>query len=274
MNRARVVSTLILTSIILCILGCSAPSSNETPTPEPLQVSDLPEDIIRHITGADYVDFHNAQVEGTKLVLNPTGGGDIAWAMYQIDESPDIRPREMVFRVEAETETEYWVGLANYTLGTWEMIEGNSAEDLVINLYESWDIYRDSEDVLTYIVGVPADERLTLVEVESRSNTYYSFEPAPAPGWITASDGDYPDRIKVSWEQVQYCLYYRIERADSLGGEPVDGSWKPVSQTPQLSFIDMDVAAGDVYHYRVKGYRSRQFFGEPSAPDIGSTATQ
>jgi hypothetical protein len=98
----------------------------------------------------------------------------------------------------------------------------------------------------------------------------YNPNPRPPTG-ISASDGTYPDKVRISWEPVcngpSYTSYYRVSRASSQ-----DGPKTPISpwQTA-CSFDDTSALAGTPYYYGVQA-ASGSSGGSPteySDSDIG-----
>ena len=71
--------------------------------------------------------------------------------------------------------------------------------------------------------------------------------PPPAPTGISASDGTYTDRVRVTWDEVAEATLYRVYRTLNPTGE-----FAEIGQTASPPFDDLDVAQGTTYWYRVK----------------------
>ncbi|RME58733.1 hypothetical protein D6779_05860 [Candidatus Parcubacteria bacterium] len=66
------------------------------------------------------------------------------------------------------------------------------------------------------------------------------------PGGVSASDGAYTNRVKVSWEAVSGAQYYRVYRSESKSGAKT-----LVGQTKYLYRNDYTAVAGQTYWYWV-----------------------
>lgn len=99
--------------------------------------------------------------------------------------------------------------------------------------------------------------------------------PPGPPSGVSASDGTFPDRVRVTWDAVTTATAYRVFRANNPGGP-----WTAVSDwLTTTTFDDVSAPVGPYYHYCLK---ARNAAGESdySAPDMGwralppSTATR
>lgn len=96
----------------------------------------------------------------------------------------------------------------------------------------------------------------------------------PAPTGVSATDGTYTDRVRVTWNEVPGATRYEIYRDTSAGGIfPLRGT----SDTP--SFDDTDVIPGRTYWYRVRACNpsgcsvlsaADSGYAEPVIPDTPS----
>lgn len=70
----------------------------------------------------------------------------------------------------------------------------------------------------------------------------------PAPAVVAATDGDYADRVAISWDPVPGAASYQVYRADVAGGAATSlGPWQP-----GLSFNDPGTLPTRTYHYTVR----------------------
>ena len=94
----------------------------------------------------------------------------------------------------------------------------------------------------------------------------YSTTSAPAaPLAVTASDGDFTDRIEISWSASISASSYELYRCVD---DTTASCGSPISTSAETSFADYDITAETIYYYRViacniNGYSSF------SAPDDG-----
>ncbi|MFO8034324.1 MAG: fibronectin type III domain-containing protein, partial [Candidatus Bipolaricaulota bacterium] len=71
--------------------------------------------------------------------------------------------------------------------------------------------------------------------------------PLPVPGGITASQGTYADKVRLSWDPVPEAEGYRLQRAQAEGSP-----FSTLVNTGNTTYDDTGVTPGDVYWYRVR----------------------
>jgi len=93
------------------------------------------------------------------------------------------------------------------------------------------------------------------------------FTQCDTPTNLAASDGWYPDRVRLTWDAVPGAAYYIVSRSDSEVGVQTDiGPWQTA-----LSFDDTQAVAGTVYYYSVRAATNAQgdYESIPSETDSG-----
>ena len=96
----------------------------------------------------------------------------------------------------------------------------------------------------------------------------HTFDLTPAPVNVRASDGTFPGRIEIDWDQpasdstVNHWLVYRSTQPDAATAVQVDTSTNTHS-------ISDDVIPGTVYNFWVKACTQQDTCSELSAPDSG-----
>jgi len=71
--------------------------------------------------------------------------------------------------------------------------------------------------------------------------------PDQAPTRVTASPGEFRDRIHITWAAVERATFYEVFRAESAAGP-----FQPVGDSAAPAFDDLDVVEGQLYWYRVR----------------------
>ncbi len=109
------------------------------------------------------------------------------------------------------------------------------------------------------------------LDEEGNFASRYSDEES---GWATialssvsATDGDYSDRIKITWNKVKGASYYQLYRAESE-----DGAKNPISEWQQgNTFDDLSAAPGKQYYYWVSASNNSSGFDATgySTPNTG-----
>jgi fibronectin type 3 domain-containing protein len=75
----------------------------------------------------------------------------------------------------------------------------------------------------------------------------FLFAPPPVPTGISASDGDYPDHILVSWNAARGAQRYEVLRAESE-----DGEYAKIGESTTTTFSDTEAQGNRLYWYRVR----------------------
>jgi hypothetical protein len=75
----------------------------------------------------------------------------------------------------------------------------------------------------------------------------FLFAPPPVPTGISASDGDYPDHILVSWNAARGAQRYEVFRAESE-----DGEYAKIGESTTTTFSDTEAQGNRLYWYRVR----------------------
>ncbi len=88
----------------------------------------------------------------------------------------------------------------------------------------------------------------------------------PAPVEVTASDGSYPDRVSLSWNEVQGADYYTVSRATWPGGD-----YTHVLSIKDTTCEDLNVAPYVRYWYQIRACSSASC-GPGSLPESGFSA--
>jgi fibronectin type 3 domain-containing protein/V8-like Glu-specific endopeptidase len=91
------------------------------------------------------------------------------------------------------------------------------------------------------------------------------YDPTPAPpGDVQASDGEYTDKVRVTWMVSPGASSYEVYRANSMGGLKIS-----IGSSIDASYDDLTAMPGGVYYYWIKAcnqYACSDF----SAYDIGA----
>jgi len=72
-----------------------------------------------------------------------------------------------------------------------------------------------------------------------------------SPQNVVASDGEYPDKVLVSWDSLVDATEYKVFR--SVSGDPDTAKEIAIVDEPATSYDDIKAAHGTVYNYWVKG---------------------
>lgn len=114
------------------------------------------------------------------------------------------------------------------------------------------------------VVGVGAGLALA-VAVGGCLPWFFTSAPSPPTG-LTATDGNFSDRVELEWSPAARADYYIVYRATSQAGP-----YQKLGETAGITFTDGGVAPNVVYWYRVKACNSAGC-SDPSQPDSGYAA--
>jgi fibronectin type 3 domain-containing protein len=78
-------------------------------------------------------------------------------------------------------------------------------------------------------------------------------DPPTAPTGISATDGDFTDKVTISWNESNGAIYYKVYRNTS---ESHSGETELVGDHPTGSYDDTDVLSDQIYYYWVKACNS------------------
>lgn len=90
-------------------------------------------------------------------------------------------------------------------------------------------------------------------------------QPADVPQNVMASDGQFSDKVRVTWDPVAGAVEYRVYRNiinDSSGAELL-------GSTGDTSFNDLSAEPGQIYYYWVRSVDSGGVASQASTPDTG-----
>ena len=106
-------------------------------------------------------------------------------------------------------------------------------------------------------------------------NLHYGVNPEDllgsrlnVPTNVTASDGDFDDKIVVDWNSVADATHYKVYRSDSA-----DGSYTPIGgeiYEPATVYSDNGLVQGDAFYYKVRAFND-ELESSLSSYDKGST---
>jgi hypothetical protein len=121
---------------------------------------------------------------------------------------------------------------------------------------------RFGQDHLLDYLGASSRNAMSTGGIQSLPRTIWNlirgafrWLPSPTPSGLTAFAAD--QSITLWWPHVKDATYYRVCRADSIGGTytPISGQIFPQApELPYLSFIDNAVENGASYWYTVTPY--------------------
>lgn len=86
----------------------------------------------------------------------------------------------------------------------------------------------------------------------------------PAPGNVNATDGQYNNRVQITWNAVSGAKSYNVYKSDSLGGD-----YTKIAGPSDASYDDSGVVLGTTYYYKIAAIASDDTEGTLSAAESG-----
>lgn len=116
-----------------------------------------------------------------------------------------------------------------------------------------------SEEYKDIVCGIPCFESNTGTGDEGDSETF------GAPQNVTASDGEFSDRVVVTWDTVKNAASYQVYRSvtNSVASSEL------VATVSVLTYADLTAEEGQQYHYWVKAVDNNSTQSAYSTPDSG-----
>ncbi|MFC1478942.1 kelch repeat-containing protein, partial [Candidatus Margulisiibacteriota bacterium] len=93
---------------------------------------------------------------------------------------------------------------------------------------------------------------------------YYIRLNLSAPTGVTASDGTYTDKIRISWDSVAEASSYRVYRSTSAAG-----TYSFLADTTSAYYNDTSVVSGVTFYYKVQSWHSQVGYTDSSDYDSG-----
>ena len=183
------------------------------------------------------------------LAFNPTGA-DGAWAVYEFSE---VLATDLPLMIEPDFEggapAQYYLGLADYGGECWRWIPGEQA---------TGDLIWDEHNAISPGGAIYAVVMVLGADTASLDQLRLDAYPVEDVTGFSASDGEYLDRVELTWVAVEEADGYRLEYRCPAG------EWTPLADIsdPQVtSFAHAyDGPAGDEagydtdYEYRIQAY--------------------
>jgi hypothetical protein len=207
--------------------------------------------------GAVFLSASGGTVDGDDLILQSTPD-EVAWAMYKAGGLTGLKVDGFgVETVPGDLETQYSVGLSNFSDGHWQYFITTSLPEASIDLTENTKRLTSRLGNLYYIVVVSGGKSL-------RMKAGHVFTADGQDGWtpgqgngIFVSKG-LPDKIRIEWGAIDGANHYELWRKldDGSHGASMEGGadgFGLITSTEGTSYNDTDVLAGKVYVYKVRG---------------------
>ena len=154
--------------------------------------------------GREYLEnlVHNGTVDGDSLFLDSGAGGEepTAWAVYRFQNLLGKRPQALnVLGTVGGLEQEYYVGIANYTTGSWEWFGPSHLPEFQVDLHLNYSRYVTALGNMYFLVLCEGGDTFT----HDRSVlTYFEGDGQVLPGApheLRASDGEFADKVHITW---------------------------------------------------------------------------
>jgi fibronectin type 3 domain-containing protein len=117
----------------------------------------------------------------------------------------------------------------------------------------------------TYIYFVKACDTCGCSKPSLSDTGYQRCDPPAPPANVQATDDEYDDRVRVTWDSVPGADEYEVYRAESASGSKAE-----LATTGSTAYSDRTATPGTNYYYWVKACSDDCGCGDFSSPDTGS----
>jgi fibronectin type 3 domain-containing protein len=204
------------------------------------------------LLGSEYLQQYHAVVEGTGLRMTAptevgTGEFDVAWGLYKFTGLNEYNPQWL--NIECLPDVfgqQYYVAIADYTLGDWRWFGPVTFPEFQLDMTDLNHHVISALGNMYYLVVCRAGNAALLSKSTLTVEAGGSTEPRlpGAPHHLTATDGEFPDRIVIDWEPGMDADSYKLYR------KAPGGDWGFYADVNDITYEDTQVEAGVHYNYK------------------------
>jgi fibronectin type 3 domain-containing protein len=202
--------------------------------------------------GREYLEnlVHNGTDDGDSVVLDSGAGGEepTAWAVYRFTGLSGMRPQTLnTLGTLGGLEQQYYIGIANYTTGSWEWFGPSHLPEFQVDLRASYSRYVTALGNMYFLVICEGGDVFTHEQtVMTFGNGDGGVMPG-APRDLVASDGEFADKVHISWLAGEGATSYEVyRRADG------HNMFEKIGETEDLVSEDTTADEGVVYIYKAR----------------------
>ena len=213
---------------------------------------------VRVVLGKDFLQMQGGYVRDTALILG--AGQDrnlhLSYGLYKVSGLVGKRPLMLNIEcVPAGLDNNYFVGLADYTDGMRKWFGPVNLPEFEI------DLRNNDHQFVTHLGNM----YFVIVCNEGNGATHYQTTVHLGPGGsdtqpgcpyhLRASDGQFPNAIKLDWQAGRDVRHYQVFRSHAGGdrGDPNrNGDWVRIGETMETHFVDRPVPNHTRFLYKVR----------------------
>jgi fibronectin type 3 domain-containing protein len=205
------------------------------------------------LLGSEYLQQYHATVEGTGLhMIAPAEVSatefPVAWGLYKFTGLNDYNPQWL--NIECLPDVfgqEYYVAFADYTLGDWRWFGPVTFPEFQLDMTDLNHHVISALGNMYFIVvcktGNGALLSKSTLTVEPGGGGDVDRLPG-APHHLTATDGEYPDRVVIDWEPGIGADSYKLWRKAPAG------EWAAYADVNDITYQDLAVETDVHYSYK------------------------
>ncbi|MBN2081606.1 hypothetical protein JW859_05280 [bacterium] len=207
------------------------------------------------LLGSDFLQQLNATVAGTTLVLNapstPVGGFDIAFGLYRFQGLTEVTPEWLnVECLPASFGQQYYVAIADYTLGDWRWFGPVTFPEFQLDLSDLNHHIVTELGNMYFVVVCESGNSATISRSVLTVGAGGGEDPDLLPGvphGLIATDGVYDEYVVIEWDNGADADHYELWRKC---GE--DGEWDDLAIVEGNRYEDHAVTPGQLYWYKAR----------------------
>lgn len=126
------------------------------------------------------------------------------------------------------------------------------------NINKQSTVEKISQSTYSYPIGTYTAILTIVDKAGNTTNTTQTFnilaQPLTIPTNVSATDGSYTNKVRISWSGVNNATSYYIYRATSA-----TGTYGQIANTASTYYDDSSITSGTTYYYKVKAYNSSNY---------------
>jgi hypothetical protein len=232
--------------------------------------------------GAVFLNAAGGTVDGDTLVLQ-SSADEPAWAIYKADGLAGLKIDAFgVETVPGDLDTQYSVGLSNFSDGRWDYFINTVLPEVEIDLSDNTKRLVSHLGNLYWVVVVDGGKSVRVVAGHVFTGLEHDGDWCPElVSGLSVSQG-LPDHIHVEWNARECARKYELwgrlapdqgDRGASCWYYGHGTDWVKVAETSDNYFDDYDIEAGQWYEYKVRA-RNHCGWGGFSGVERGYMGTE
>lgn len=207
------------------------------------------------VLGSDYLQMNGGYVDGTSLVLAPEAPSDDSqgalpgYGLYKASGLVGKRPLSLNIEcLPGGLDQPYFVGVADYTDRHWRWFGPINFPEFELDLRGIPNQLATHLGNMYFLIAVSPGNTATHYQSTVIWGEPQQGDLPGAPHHLVASDGQFPEAVKLSWVAGGGAAGYQVFRKPLRA----DTDWKKIGETNQTEYLDQPLPDYKMFCYRVR----------------------